>query len=413
VTRAHREEWARVVATLIRATGDWSLAEDAAQDAFEKATVRWPREGVPDNPGAWLTSVARNAAIDTLRRRATEARKREEVGAMAERERAYAPDVADIVARSWDEDADDRLSLIFTCAHPALAMEARVALTLRTVAGLTTGEIARAFLVTEPTIAQRIVRAKRRIVHAGIPYRVPDLDELPARLDGVLSVLYLVFSEGYAASSGDAFVRVDLAAEAIRLTRLVLELIPSDIADECRALLALMLLNHSRHVARVDAAGDIVPLEEQDRSAWDHAAIAEALVLLAAGSTVRGAYRVQAEIAAIHASAPSGADTDWSAIVRLYDELSTFSASPAVQLNRAIAVAFADGWDAGLAALDAVAADPRLAENHLVPAARADLLRRAGRHVDAASQYHRAIALAPTAVERRYLERRLNELDPR
>ncbi|GAA2009748.1 RNA polymerase sigma factor [Microbacterium ulmi] len=392
-------------------TGDWSLAEDAAQDAFERAAERWPGDGIPSNAGAWLTTVARNAALDRLRRQANEARKLQEVGVMDQLAGgSSAPDAADVVARTWDEDADDRLRLVFTCAHPALAMEARVALTLRTVGGLTTGEIARAFLVPEATMAQRIVRAKRRIAHAGIPYRVPDLAELPERLDGVLAVLYLVFTEGYAATSGGALVRVDLAAEAIRLVRLVLDIVAPDARDEPRALLALMLLQHSRRGARTDAVGDVVPMEDQDRRAWDRDDLAEASALLREAHTVRGGYRVQAEIAAEHAFAPTASATDWARIVQLYDELATFSASPFVALNRAIAIGFARGADAGLAELARIEASGALPGYHLLPAARADLLRRSGRTDAAADAYRTAIALAPTLPERRFLERRLTDL---
>jgi RNA polymerase sigma-70 factor (ECF subfamily) len=407
LARAHRDEWTRVVATLIRITGDWSLAEDAAQDAFEKAARTWPDTGIPSNPGAWITAVARNAALDRIRRATNERRKVEEVGAMDElTQRAYAPDVADLVARSWDEDADDRLRLIFTCAHPALPLEGRVALTLRAVAGLTTPEIARAFLVPEPTMAQRIVRAKRRITNAGIPFRVPPLEELPERMDGVLAVLYLVFTEGYSATSGERLMRTDLAAEAIRLARLTLELVPPAAQDETRALLALMLLQHSRRDARTDADGDVVPFDQQDRMRWDRTSIREAELLLDAPYRVRGAYRLQAEIARVHAAGT----TDWSAVATLYGELSELSPSPFVDLNLAIARGFAEGPESGLAALAALEAGGVLSGYHLLPAAQADLLRRAG-HTDAAThRYGEALALAPTEAERRYLTRRLQEL---
>jgi len=319
---------------------------------------------------------------------------------------SFAPDVADLVARTWDEDADDRLRLIFTCAHPALPLHARVALTLRTVAGLTTTEIARAFLVPEPTMAQRIVRAKNRIRNAGIPYRVPPLNELPERLDGVLAVLYLVFTEGYSATSGEHLLRIDLAAEAIRLARLTLELVPPAAQDEARALLALMLLQHSRRDARTDDAGDLVPFELQDRARWDRASIREARLLLDAPYRVRGAYRLQAEIARAHAA---GA-TDWNVIATLYAELRQLSPSPFIDLNLAIARGFAEGPEAGLTALDALEADGALSGYHLLPAAQADLLRRAGKRDAAARRYSEALALAPTEAERRYLTRRLQEL---
>ena len=321
-------------------------------------------------------------------------------------ERAFAPDVADLVARSWDEDADDRLRLIFTCAHPALPLEGRVALTLRSVAGLTTPEIARAFLVPESTMAQRIVRAKRRIADTGIPFRVPPLEELPERLDGVLAVLYLVFTEGYSATSGERLLRIDLAAEAIRLARLTLELVPPAAQDEARALLALMLLQHSRRDSRTDAAGDVVPFERQDRARWDRASIREAQLLLDAPYRVRGAYRLQAEIARAHAADT----TDWVAIATLYVELQELSRSPFVDLNLAIARGFAEGPESGLAALDALEAGGALAGYHLLPAAQADLLRRAGQKDAATRRYGEALALAPTEAERRYLTRRLREL---
>lgn len=352
--------------------------------------------------------MARNAALDVLRRRATEDRKLREM--MSDSDGIAPDDPAALAARDWDEEADDRVRLLFTCAHPALSREARVALTLNAVGGLTTPEIARAFFVSEATMAQRLVRAKRRIRGAGIPFRVPDEDELPARVEAVLDVLYLVFSEGYAASSGEEWMRVDLAAEAIRLLRLVLDLLPAAPLDEGRALLALMLLDHSRRDARVDAAGDLVPLEDQDRSRWDAALIAEARALLDAPHHVRGGYRVQAELAAVHASAVDAASTDWARIVALYDELAGFTDSPMVQLGRAVAVAFAAGLSEGLRELDAIAATGDLAGSHLLPAARADLLRRAGERAASLEAYRDAASLAPTAAERRYLSRRIREL---
>lgn len=414
---AYRSDWARVVATLIRVTGDWDVAEEAAAGAFERAAQTWPRDGVPRNPGAWLTTSARNLALDRLRRRGVEAEKVREWMAMEDVSgRTRGPrDPAEIVADD-EPQWDDRLRLVFTCAHPALPMESRVALTLRTVGGLDTGEIARAFLVPEPTMGQRISRAKRKIRHAAIPYRVPTADLLPERLDGVLAVLYLIANEGYLASHGDALQRVDLAAEAIRLTRLVAALMPD--AREARALLALVLLQHARSAARVDAAGDLVPLPEQDRSEWNAPEIAEGLALLDGSSDDRphreppGPYRLQAEIQAEHARARSADDTDWHAIAARYDALAMLADSPFVALNRAIARGMAFGPQRGLDDLALLEASGRLAGYHLLPAAQADLLRRLGRTDDAAARYREAIGLARTTPERRFLERRLAELAP-
>ena len=366
-----------MVSTLIRITGDWSLAEDCTADAFEKALARWPRDGVPDNPGAWLTTVAKNKALDRLRRAANEARKLEQIAIMEELE-------ADV-----HELADDRLRLIFTCCHPALSLEARVALTLRTVAGLTTPEIASAFLVPEPTMAQRLVRAQKKIKNAGIPYRVPPIELLPERLGGVLAVLYLLFNEGYTAVS-----RVDLAEEAIRLTRVLLQLMPAE--PEVRGLLALELLQHSRRHARlVDDA--LVPLEEQDRGLWDAALIEEGLSLVDRG---RGRYQTQAAIAAVHARD----DGDYSELVALYDRL---GGGPVIELNRAVAIGMANGPEAGLAAIAALPAS----DYYLVPAARADFLRRLGRDAEAATHYRLALAAVKTEQEREYLARRLAEVE--
>ena len=384
------------MSTLIRITGDWSLAEDCTAEAFEAAVARWGSEGVPRNPGAWLTTVAKNRALDRLRRSANEARKLREVAIMNELEQP-------------EDDAgfpDDRLRLIFTCCHPALALEARVALTLRTVAGLTTPEIARAFLVPEPTMAQRLVRAKRKIANAGIPYRVPPPELLPERLGGVLAVLYLLFNEGYAASTGSALLRTDLASEAIRLTRAVVQLMPTE--PEARGLLALMLLQHSRRAARVDEHGDLVTLEHQDRSRWDHAAIAEGLGLMEATDTP---YQLQAALAAVHASAPDAASTDFHALLALYGRLYELAPTPVIALNRAIALGMAHGFEAGLVAVDEVAASHDLGGYYLVPATRADFLRRLGRDAEAAVEYRRALASAPTDPERRYLARRLDEVE--
>jgi RNA polymerase sigma-70 factor (ECF subfamily) len=400
VETAFRQEWGRVVAALISMTGDWDLAEECAQDAFAKALRTWPRDGVPGKPGAWLTTAARNRAIDVLRRRASESAKLREAAATMPAEEPPGSDDSGI--------ADDRLRLIFTCCHPALALEARVALTLRTLAGLTTGEIARAFLVSEQTMAKRLVRAKGKIQHAGIPYRVPPAHLLAERTTGVLAVLYLLFNEGYGATAGEDLLRPDLCAEAIRLTRIVCELMPAE--TEATGLLALMLLHDSRRAARVDAAGDLVPLDEQDRTRWNQAEIDEGLRLLAAAAAAGpapGQYRIQAAIAACHASAATPADTDWRRIVRLYGQLAP---SPVVELNQAVAIGMADGPAAGLERLDALAASGRLAGYHLLPASRADLLRRLGHHYDAAESYRRALDLTRTEAERRFLSRRLAEV---
>ena len=384
-----------IVASLIRTTGDWDLAQDAVADAAERALRRWPIDGVPDNPAAWLTTTARRRAIDLIRRAATERAKLTEI-ALTDELRDNSPADANMTFSN-----DDRLRLIFTCAHPALAMEARVALTLKVVAGLSTEAIASAFLTSEATMGQRLLRAKRKIAHAGIPYQVPPADALPERLDGVLATVYLIFTSGYARSAGD------LAEEAIRLGRLLVRLLPY--SDESRALLALMLLQHARRDART-VHGELVTLEEQDRSRWDRAMIDEALALLAWSAGNRGPYRVQAELAAVHATAQDAAATDWTRIVRLYEELLELVPSPVVALNRAIAVGMADGPLTGLAALDELGDEPRLAGYHLLPAARADLLARAGQQPDAIRVLEQAIALAPTEPERRQLTRRRDEL---
>ena len=392
--RVFRDETGKAVAALIRATGDFELAEEAWQDAFERALRTWPDRGVPDNPAAWLFRTARNRAIDRLRR--------DRVG----REKsAAAAQIADLQALGDDmqEIPDDRLRLLCTCCHPALSLEARVALTQRTVAGLPTRAIARAFLVPEPTLAQRLSRAKRKIRDAGIPFRVPPRDELPERLDAVRAVLYLVFNEGYAATEGD-LVRGELCDEAIRLTRLLDQLVPGE--SETSGLLALELLQHARRDARTDAAGELVVLEEQDRSRWDQAMIDEGLALLREPAP-NGPYRLQGAIAACHASAPRPEDTDWPRIASLYGELLDRQPSPVIELNRAVAVAMADGPDAGLRLLDPL--EPSLARYHLFHAARADLLRRAGRQ-DAADAYRRAIELVSNDAERRYLAGRLASL---
>jgi RNA polymerase sigma-70 factor (ECF subfamily) len=389
----HRREYGRVLATLIRAVRDFDLAEDALQEAFEAALAQWPAQGPPRNPVAWLISTARHKAIDQVRRRALAESKRDEIAALVAQE----------------EDAPvplDSLRLIFTCCHPALAPEAQVALTLRTICGLATEEIARAFLVPVPTLAQRLVRAKAKIKGARIPYEVPGDDELAARLDAVLAVVYLVFNEGYSASFGADLVRAELCAEAIRLGRLLVELLPAE--REPKGLLALMLLHDARRATRTDDEGAIVLLEDQDRSRWDRARIAEgsALVERALRGRPPGKYAVQAAIAALHAQAPSARETDWPQIAALYGVLAGIHPSPVVELNRAVAIAMADGIEQGLALLDTI----HLPGYHLLPAARADLLRRLGRHPEAAAAYRQALALVTNEAERRFLERRLAEV---
>ena len=401
VATAFREEWGRVVATLIGTTGDWDLAEECAQEAFASALKTWPRDGVPRRPGAWLTTVARNRALDRLRRSAAEAAKLREVAALAPADDPGQDDDSGI--------RDDRLRLMFTCCHPALPLEARVALTLRTLAGLTTAEIARAFLVPEPTMAKRLVRAKSKIRHAGIPYRLPPSHLLPERVVGVLAVLYLLFNEGYAASAGADLVRQGLCAEAIRLARALAGLMPDE--PEALGLLALMLLHDARRAARVDAAGDLVTLEDQDRARWERAEIDEgAGVLDAALRRGRpGPYRLQAAIAACHATAPDAAATDWAEIALLYWQLGEIMPSPVVELNRAVAVAMSQGPAAGLELVAAIEDSGALAGYYLLPATRADLLRRLGRRAEAAASYRAARDLAATDAERRYLDRRLAE----
>ena len=405
VAEAFRAEWGKVVAHLIRVTGNWDLAEECAQDAFSKALESWARDGVPSNPAGWLKTTARNRAYDRLRR--------ESLGQAKFRQLAVtAPFTGEAGADADDSGiVDDRLRLLFTCCHPAVAREAQVALALRTLLGLTTVEIARAFLVGEETMAKRLVRAKHKIRDAAIPYRVPPALQLPDRLVGVLAAIYGLFNEGYGASGGVELIRVGLCDEAIRLGRLLAQLMPDE--PETQGLLSLMIVHNARRRARIDSSGELVTLEDQDRSLWDGAAINEGCALLqtALGQPRRGPFTLLAAIAACHATAPSPGETDWVEISRCYDQLFRVSPNPVVALNRAVSIAMADGPASGLALVDELEESGELSDYYLLPATRADLLRRIGRMPEAEAAYRRALELVPTAAERRFLERRIAEIN--
>lgn len=407
VVEVYSSDWGRIVATLIRLYGDFDLAEECAQEAFAAAADQWQETGVPEIPPAWIIQTAKHKAIDHIRRRRRFAEKLESYAVSGMVRATYEPEYDD------GEIPDERLRLIFTCCHPALASDSQVALTLRTLCGLETDEIARAFLVTPTTMAQRLVRAKNKIRDAGIPYVVPGTNEIVARLEAVLTVIYLVFNEGYVATRGASLVRTDLCAEAIRLARLVINLMEPEPPAEALGLLALMLLHDARRDARLDGDGEIVILEEQDRSRWNRRQIEEALLLLKSppgGAT--GPFALQALLAAEHCKAERSSNTNWAEIVRLYDELGRVQPSPIVSLNRAVAIAMANGPRAGLAAMEGLAAANDLKDYHLFHAARADLLRRLGSPDEAAQSYLRALALVTNESERRYLERRLREVQP-
>ena len=404
VDAVYRADWGRIVATLIRSFGDFDVAEEAAQEAFAAAVDQWRAKGIPDSPAAWIIQTARHKAIDRLRRQ----------NSFQEKVQSYAyelPTTTEQPELDTGEIPDDRLRLIFTCCHPALAPEAQVALTLRTLCGLETDEIARAFLVPSPTMAQRLVRAKRKIRDAKIPYKVPETGDMSARIDAVLVVIYLIFNEGYISTRGETLVRADLCAEAIRLARLIRMLMAPYVPEEATGLLALMLLHDSRRDARVDEAGDLVVLEEQDRTRWNHEQISEALPLV--GESMRrepGPYALQAAIAAEHCQAARAEETDWPQIARLYNLLQRVQPSPIVSLNRAVAVAMVNGPEQGLALIDELIATGNLDDYHLLHAARADLLRRLGSTAEAAKSYEFALTLVTNESEKRFLERRLREV---